>query len=314
MTMTDTDEATVAAGAPRQIGVEIMASLYQHRLMSTSQLHAMHSPTTSMQWVRQVLRELCDDHGYVTAIKQRGGGAGEPMRLWFLTEQGANAVELTPRGEDRRTIVSDAGAAGQLQAHTLAVNDVGIAFMAAARARGDICGALAWRHEVAHGIGGGAGRRGERVIADAVLEYTLSGEDEIGVLYRFIELDRGTMTLGAVTQKLSRYARLATYSEEPGRSGTPLWREHYPTLPAVLVVFAGRERRELEQRMDVLASLAGADPTLSRSEIAVLFTLLDDLQEHGPFAPIFVGAHAPDTLVDCLGRSLSTLSEPLGET
>jgi len=211
-----TDSHSVPAGAPRQVGVEIMASLYQHRLLSTLQLHAMHTPTTSMQWVRHVLRELADG-GYVTAIKARGGQPGEPMRLWFLTELGADAVELTPQGEDRRTIVSDAGAAGQLQAHTLAVNDVGISFMAAARARGDICGALAWRHEVAHSIGGGAGRRGERVIADAVLEYTLSGEDEIGVLYRFIELDRGTMTLGAVTQKLSRYARLATYAEDSGR-------------------------------------------------------------------------------------------------
>lgn len=299
--MSELGSASAAAGAPRQVGVEIMASLYQHRLLSTLQLHAMHTPDASQQWVRQVLRELARE-GYVTAIKQRGGSPGEPMRLWFLTETGANAVELTPQGEDRRTIVSDAGAAGQLQAHTLAVNDVAIAFMQAARTRGDICGPLAWRHEVAHSIGGGVGRRGERVIADAVLEYTLSGENEIGLLYRFIELDRGTMTLGAVTQKLSRYARLATYSEEPGRGAVPLWREHYPTLPAVLVVFAGKRRGELEQRMDVLASLANADPTLARSEIAVLFGLLDDLQQQGPFAPIFVGAHDPETAVDCLGR------------
>jgi len=290
-----------ATVAPRQIAVEIMASLYQHRLLSTMQLHAMHTPTTSMQWTREIMRELAQA-GYVTKIKQRGGGPGEPMRLWFLTELGADVVELSPHGEDRRTIVSDAGAAGQLQAHTLAVNDVGIAFMAAARARGDICDALAWRHEVAHSIGGGTGRRSERVIADAVLEYTLSGKDEIGVLYRFIELDRATMTLGTVTQKLARYARLATYSEQPGRTGTPLWREHYPTLPAVLVVFAGRQRSALEQRMDVLVGLANAEPSLVDSEIAVLFTLLEDLQHHGPFTPIFVAAHAPDTLVDCLGR------------
>ncbi len=293
--------ATTPGAPPRQIGVEIMASLYQHRLLSTLQLHAMHCPTSSMQWVRQVLRELTTA-GYVTATKARGGRPGEPMRLWFLTELGASAVELTPQGEDRRIIVTDAGAAGQLQAHTLAVNDVGIVFMTAARRREDICGALAWRHEVAHSIGGGPGRRAERVIADAVLEYTLSGAEEIGVLYRFIELDRGTMTLGAVTQKLSRYARLATYADASGRSDIPLWRHYYPTLPAVLMVFAGRRRAELEQRLDVLVSLAGADPTLAGSEIAVLFTLLEDLQQHGPFAPIFVRPDAPESLVDCLGR------------
>ncbi len=111
---------------------------------------------------------------------------------------------------------------------------------------------------------GGPGRRAERVIADAVLEYTLSGAEEIGVLYRFIELDRGTMTLGAVTQKLSRYARLATYADASGRSDIPLWRHYYPMLPAVLMVFAGRRRAELEQRLDVLVSLAGADPHARR--------------------------------------------------
>jgi hypothetical protein len=299
--MIDESASPSPMGAPRPVGVEMMASLYQHRLLSTEQLRAMHCPHTSEQWGRQVLREL-KNAGYVTSTNKRGGSRGEPMRLWFLTELGASTVELTPQGEGRRIIVSDAGAAGQLQAHTLAVNDVGIAFMNAARARDDICGALAWRHEVAHNIGGGAGRRGERVIADAVLEYTLSGEDEIGILYRFIELDRGTMTLGAVTQKLARYARLASYTEEPGQTATPLWRQFYPTLPAVLMVFAGRRRSELEQRMDVLASLTGADRAIGRSEIAVLFTLLEDLQAQGPFAPIFVRPDNPDILVDCLGR------------
>ncbi len=292
-------------GAPRQVGVEMMASLYQHRLLSTEQLRAMHCPHTSEQWGRQVLREL-KNAGYVTSTNKRGGRPGEPMRLWFLTELGASAVELTPQGEDRRIIVSDVGAAGQLQAHTLAVNDVGIAFMNAARARQDICGPLAWRHEVAHHIGDSTGRRSERVIADAVFEYTLSGEHEIAILYRFIELDRATTTLGAVTQKLARYARLATYSEQPGRTATPLWRQFYPTLPAVLVVFAGRRRSELEQRMDLLASLTNADPALASSDIVVLFTLLEDLQKHGPFAPIFISAHDPDTPIDCLGRPNGT--------
>jgi hypothetical protein len=43
----------------------------------------------------------------------------------------------------------------------------------------------------------------------------------------------------------------------------------YPTLPAVLVVFAGRRRSELEQRMDMLTSLTNADPTLASSDIVV---------------------------------------------
>jgi hypothetical protein len=46
-------------------------------------------------------------------------------------------VEAVPnRAEMRRRLLMSAMASGQLQAHTLAVNDVGIAFLAAARERG----------------------------------------------------------------------------------------------------------------------------------------------------------------------------------
>jgi hypothetical protein len=68
----------------------------------------------------------------------------------------------------------------------------------------------------------------------------------------------------------------------------------------------GRRRSELEQRMDLLTSLANADPVIASSEIAVLFTLLEDLQQHGPFTPIFISAHDPDTPINWLGRPNGT--------
>ena len=50
-------------------------------------------------------------------------------------------------------------AAGPLQQHTLGVNDVGTAFVKAARARGDECDPFSWRHEIAHPLGPPPGRR-----------------------------------------------------------------------------------------------------------------------------------------------------------
>lgn len=75
--------------------------------------------------------------------------------------------------------------------HTLAVNDVGIAFVNAARERGDECGPLAWRHEIAYPITARRNRRpGDIVIADALLTYTQQCPDRtLSVHQRFIELD-----------------------------------------------------------------------------------------------------------------------------
>lgn len=51
-------------------------------------------------------------------------------------------------GEPR--LIGADGAAGPLQAHTLAVNDAAICFIEAARGRGDEFGPFAWRHEIYH--------------------------------------------------------------------------------------------------------------------------------------------------------------------
>ena len=69
-------------------------------------------------------------------------GRGGP-RLYYLTLAGAQAVEMIPtRVETRRKLITPEQAAGPLWRHTLAVNDVGIAFMRAARERGDDFGAV----------------------------------------------------------------------------------------------------------------------------------------------------------------------------
>src|SRR5512135_2163328 len=149
---------------------EVVASLVQHRLLSTAQVRAIHFPSNRMRWTQSVLARL-RDAGLVECVQPPRGG----RRLWFATERGvrmasgAHALEATPRPLEVREV------AGQLQAHTIAVNDAGICFLEAARERGDEFGPLAWRHEVAHPLSRGRGRRRRMLIADAVLTY-LRGE------------------------------------------------------------------------------------------------------------------------------------------
>src|ERR687886_1069814 len=106
---------------------DILASLYQHRLLSTTQVRTLHTPSTSRRWAQSVLAEM-ERNGYVSRVST----ARSHEALWFLTEQGAEATEGA--GVVRRAYRMTAERArGPLQAHTLAVNDVGIAFVEAAR-------------------------------------------------------------------------------------------------------------------------------------------------------------------------------------
>ena len=166
---------------------EVLESLYEHRLLSSHQIHRMHTPGASIRWTREVLTGL-RRRGLVDFLRAADGGGS----VYFLTAKGADAVELVPtRTRTRRKLITPAQAAGPLRAHTLAVNETGIAFMTSARERGDEFGTLAWRHEIAHPIGA---RRRELLIADALLTYLhYRPEGELIFHYRLLELDRATL-------------------------------------------------------------------------------------------------------------------------
>lgn len=189
--------------------------------------------------------------------------------------------------------------------HTLAVNDVGIAFVNAARVRGDECGPLSWRHEIAHPTTAKRNRRpGDMVIADALLTYTRQHSDRtLSVHQLFIELDRATIPLQALTEKFDRYTRLRDYTpEEIGKNARLSgWRAHYDQFPAVLVIFAHRDRKTLQRRMQNTIALHQANPRTR--ELTVLVGLLDDLSQHGPYAPIFIDPLNPERYIDWLGKS-----------
>ncbi|HEY4896584.1 MAG TPA: replication-relaxation family protein, partial [Solirubrobacteraceae bacterium] len=136
------------------VAVEILESLYQHRLLTGSQINQLHTPGRTLRWTRRILTPL-HEHGLIA----RAGGPHN-YALWYLTDHGADTIEaIWKRAERRRRLSSPEQAAGPLRAHTLAVNDVGIAFVQAARQREDECGPLSWRHEIAHPISPARPRR-----------------------------------------------------------------------------------------------------------------------------------------------------------
>ncbi|MBW8059997.1 MAG: hypothetical protein FVQ78_06605 [Solirubrobacterales bacterium] len=285
--------------------VSILESLNQHRLLLTRQVHALHTPKTSRRWTERRLARL-RSAGLAT-------GTWLPGRrlLWHLTERGAEAVEAIPsRAEARCKVIAPEQAAGALQEHTIAVNDVGIAFVEAAREREDECGPFNWFHEIAHSLGPPPGRRAaEQLIADAILSYQLAEPDgSTSIAYRFIELDRANRSAADLARRLGRYARLycrTVPAQGSAGEAVVLWSRLYPVFPTVLVVLAGRPRDRLEDRRRTVLALCGQDPDLSETlEAEVSICLLDDLVERGPFAPICRTLADPGKPVDWLGEEV----------
>ena len=285
--------------------VDVMESLNQHRLLSTRQIHALHMPQASLRWAQDVTAQL-RRLGIATATPLPGG-----LRLWHLTKCGLGVVEtIASRAESRCKLIGPEQAAGPLQEHTIAVNDVGVAFVRAARGRGDECGPFDWFHEVAHPLGPPPGRRtSEQLIVDAVLTYQLAEPDgSTSIAYRFVELDRAKRSAADLARQLGRYARLFRRAIPAGGSGgraTPLWSRLYPVFPPVLVVLAGRRRDRLEDRRRTVLALCAQDPDLAETpEVEVSVCLLDDLAERGPFEPICRTPATPGKAVDWLGEEV----------
>jgi hypothetical protein len=290
----------------------VMESLYQHRLLTTEQLRVLHTPDATAGWMRRVLRSLAA-RGLLDRVR------GPATRsLWYLTELGAETIGAAGTlAEPRRRLTTSAHAAGPLRTHTLAVNDVGIAFVCAARERGDECGADSWRHEIAHPISRSRGRRAaELVVADALLTYLQIGEGGGLTLHqRFVELDRGTARPAEqLASKITRYARLRHYAAAPVSTGSlarPLWRSYYRSFPQLLIVFADQSRERIRARIQRTLALHGSDPALGDTadaserradSVPVSFVALEDLVARGPFAPVFLFAGHPGEPVDWLGQ------------
>lgn len=140
-----TDLATLRS-ACSETGIEVIASLAQHRILSTAQVHAIHLPDSGHRWTQRLLSRLAKAGlaGYIETPH------GTPRRLWHVTERGARLAQKAGVLEGEPRLIGAEDAAGALQAHTLAVNDSAICFLTAAHKREDDFGPFAWRQEVSH--------------------------------------------------------------------------------------------------------------------------------------------------------------------
>jgi hypothetical protein len=257
---------------------DVLESLYEHRLLSTRQIHQMHTPTSGLRWTRTILAGL-RRHGLVNFVRVADGDGS----VYFLTTRGAQAVELiTTRTTARRKPITPEQAAGPLRAHTLAVNETGIAFMQAAREHGDEFGARAWQHEIAHRIG-----TRELLIADALLTYLqYAPAGELLFRYRLLELDRATQPVEALAAKLACYARLYHYTSATQK--TPGWHARYEVFPDVICVLAGDTDDALKRRMQSVLALCHDDRELRQTpEVGISICVLSNLIAQGPFAAIW---------------------------
>lgn len=287
-------EAAPAQALP-EIAVEVLASLAAHRTLSTPQVGAIHAPRASLRWTQRLLVRLraAGLADYVETSHAR-------RRLWYASEWGvrlareAGTIEIDPPpGADL--------AAGPLAAHTLAVNDAAICFLAAAAKRGDDFGPLAWRHEVFHPLSRGRGKRRRSLVADAVFTYLRQDGYDIAIEQRFLEVDRATLSVDRLAAELARYAEL--YRAKEAKATEPLWRARYPVFPPVLCALAGAPQRVLSRRRSTASLLLASDPLLSRTpEVTISICLLEDLRREGPYAPIFREVRDPGRPVDWLGN------------
>jgi hypothetical protein len=275
---------------------EILGSLAQHRVLSTPQVRAIHLPDHSPRTAQRMMARLAERS--LVAFASLPGVPGAPRRLWYLTEAGAIAARDAGMIDRLPRLLSAEQVDGPLQAHTLAVNDAGIAFLAAARRRGDEYGPTSWRHEVAHPLNARRGRARRSLIADALLTYVRIGAEEVVVEQRFLELDRATLSIDRLAAELSRYARLYTAT---GSDGEPVWIKRYPWFPPVLCVLAGGERSALERRRETAVAMLSRDrDLLATPEVSIRFCLAADLAEAGPFEPIFTDYRYPERPTDWL--------------
>jgi hypothetical protein len=273
--------------------VEILASLAAHRVLSTPQVHAIHSCGAELRWVQKLLGRL-RAAGLADYVRSAHGR----RRLWFATERGVRLAREAGTLEGNPPLAAEL-AAGPLAAHALAVNEAAICFLRIAEERGDDFGALAWRHEVFHPIS--RGRRRRSLVADAVFTYLREDGEEIAIEQRFLEVDRATLSVDRLAAELARYAEL--YRAKEAKATEPLWRAHYPVFPKVHCVLAGAPRRALARRRSTASVLLASDPLLSRTpEVAISICLLEDLQCEGPFAPVFRDVRDPGRPVDWLGN------------
>ncbi|MFI9730937.1 replication-relaxation family protein [Streptomyces sp. NPDC052092] len=268
--------------------LQVLAALAQHRIATTSQLRSMLRPEGTRQLMSRVLNKLSSD-GFANSTVLPDANRSR-THAWYLTPEGARLTRDLPalRGRPPYPITS-ATAASLKTSHTLAVVRSHLAFATDARRLGHEHGPWDWTPEVSHSIG-----EGERVTADAVMYYTLTGPDHRQKLRAFIEVDRTTMSSERLAVKLIEYARLFQHEAQPvGRRRThtagPAWLRWYPVFPRVLFILTGASRTRLDHRISDLQAMVTQHPLVAHlaREVRLGAAILEDLEHHSPSKPVW---------------------------
>ncbi|KUN17565.1 hypothetical protein AQJ11_37495 [Streptomyces corchorusii] len=289
LTTTPTTERAASGFTPSPVEPlkhQLLATLAQHRMASTNQLHVLLRPDRSRQSVSERLNDLLGE-GLVDFVVLPQSNRS---RVWYLTPKGARLTRDWPalRGRPPYPITS-ATAASLKTPHTLTVLRTHLTFVADARRRGDEHGHLDWIPEVFHAIGDG-----ERVVADAVMHYTLIGGQQRRKLRAFVEIDRATMSSERLAAKLIEYARLWTYEPQTGgrrrQAAGPGWLRWYPVFPRVLFVLTGTGRQAMDNRISDLKAMVAHHPLVAdmAREVPLGAAILEDLDEGGPTSDVWV--------------------------
>jgi hypothetical protein len=264
---------------------DALTFLYWHRLLATDQIRRLVTPTGSPATRRRKLAAL-RAAGLVACVDRE-----HRDRTWYVTSDGATLVEASGAVDARPYRVASPAVARMLGDHALDVAETGLAFVETAREHGDECGPLSWTPEVAHHFQRHGSARGV-VIADAVLHYVLTDSATTRRSQRafFVELDRATMPVARLAQKLVHYVRYHDYIPPQVPAAGPAWRQRYPRFPRVLIVLSGAGEHVLERRLADLRAHTQALAVVATAgdRVGILATTLRRLQTQGALADIAV--------------------------
>ncbi|MFE2603653.1 replication-relaxation family protein [Streptomyces mirabilis] len=274
--------ATRMSSSPEPLRHQALAALAQHRIATSSQLRQMLCPHSTRQVMSRVLSKLRTE-GFIdwTTLPEANRSH---TKAWYLTPDGARLTRNLPVLRGRQSYPITSNTAASLKAsHTLAVVRAHLAFAEDARRLGHEHGPWDWTPEVSHSIG-----EGERVVADAVMYYTVAESENRRKLRAFVEVDRTTMSSERLAVKLIEYARLFQYEAQPvGRrrqaAAGPAWLRWYPVFPRVLFVLTGASRSRLENRMSDLQAMVAQHPLVAAlaREVRLGAAVLEDIEQHG---------------------------------
>ncbi|MFJ9758408.1 replication-relaxation family protein [Streptomyces sp. NPDC101149] len=266
---------------------QVLASLAQHCIATTSQLRRMLRPDGTRQLLSRVLNKLRSD-GFVdfTALPDAGRSR---THAWYLTYEGARLTRDLPvlRGRPPCPITSTT-AASLKTPHTRAAVRAHLAFAEDARRLDHEHGPWDWTSEVSHSVG-----EGERVVADAHVlhrhrERTAAKPPRVR-RNRPQHHERGAAGREADHARLFQHETQPVDRRKPAATGAA-WLRWYPDLPRVLFVLTGAPRTRLENRMSDPQAMVAHHPLVAAfaGDVRLGAAVLEDLEQAGPSQPVWV--------------------------